>query len=186
MPETAFQESAGTDVVVDILVLRKRVEPRANLDGIDWIGTVEKSAKAGDVTLGKANVSTYFDLHPEHLLGSYAKGKMQMGFSFTVKPRQHGTLAEQLAQAMECLQPCATLAPTAAPLPLPCPVLTSACELAQRVYQRGKELLQAQASGAPDTQTQRRRLNLAYDSYRAGFGTFSSSALAASAKHNHP
>lgn len=185
LPETAFQESAGTDVVVDILVLRKRTEPRANLDGVDWIGTVEKSAKAGDVTLGKANVSTYYDLHPEHLLGSYAKGKMQMGFSFTVKPLQHGTLTEQLTKAMECLQPCATLAPSTAPSPTSTATLTSACELAQRVYQRGKELLQVQASGSPDTQTQRRRLNLAYDSYRARFGTFAS-ALASSAKHNHP
>jgi N12 class adenine-specific DNA methylase len=182
LPETAFQDSAGTDVVTDILVLRKRPQPITRVD--DWVGTVEKTFEDAGTIIGRAYVSNYFEMNPAHMLGTYCRGKMQHGFSISVRPRpaEAGTLVEQIAQAgldLAVAPPdtgMASSAPSADPA-----ALNDACTLARRVYDRAKDLLQAQIKGTP-TAPLRLRLNTAYDGYRARFGTFT---MAAKTRHGH-
>lgn len=87
LPSTAFKRVAGTEVVTDILVLRRKdPDQAADNDLTRWIDTedipfddidhlVDRDVfdpdKAGDAF----NVNEYFHNHPEHVLGSYALGQ---------------------------------------------------------------------------------------------------------------
>ncbi|MFJ3183910.1 hypothetical protein ACIPJN_36745 [Streptomyces sp. NPDC086796] len=72
LPNKAFARSAGTDVVTDILILRRRVEGEEPFDpgtdgyqGSDWVRSVQH--EIGGHTLP---VNSYFIAHPEHVLGT--------------------------------------------------------------------------------------------------------------------
>ena len=74
MPQTAFRDNAGTDVVTDVLFLRKRHEGEAPA-GAAWgaLRDVESRAKDGTVE-GKVKVNEYFADHPEMVLGQIRIG----------------------------------------------------------------------------------------------------------------
>lgn len=63
LPQTAFKDNAGTDVVTDVLVLRKRM-PGEAAGGAAWAGLAEVDTKDG-----KVSVNEYFASHPENVLG---------------------------------------------------------------------------------------------------------------------
>ncbi|QDN84395.1 DUF6884 domain-containing protein [Streptomyces sp. RLB3-6] len=72
LPNKAFARSAGTDVVTDILILRRRAEGEGTFDpgtegyqGSDWVKSVQH--EIGEHTLP---VNSYFIAHPEHVLGT--------------------------------------------------------------------------------------------------------------------
>jgi N12 class adenine-specific DNA methylase len=98
LPYTAFKENAGTEVVTDILLFRKRDEhDEPDLDeGRDWIkvGTLETV----DEKTGKAfqhRINNYFLSHPENVLGTHAAtSTMYQANDYNVEPS--GDLAEQL------------------------------------------------------------------------------------------
>lgn len=87
LPSTAFKRVAGTEVVTDILVLRRKDPDQApDNDLTRWIDTedipfddidhlvdrdVFDAGQHGDAF----NVNEYFHNHPEHVLGSYALGQ---------------------------------------------------------------------------------------------------------------
>ncbi|MGA0524985.1 Eco57I restriction-modification methylase domain-containing protein, partial [Escherichia coli] len=82
MPQTAFKENAGTEVVTDVLFLQKR-GPGIPDNGVKWLGTKEV-----DTPQGKAPVNEYFADHPEMVLGEHAKtGSMYRADEYTVLPR---------------------------------------------------------------------------------------------------
>src|SRR5690606_16222928 len=64
LPERAFAASSGTDVVVDLLVLRRRL-PGAEPNGPGWMRSVPAAI---DLPTGAAaealDVNEYFDAHP--------------------------------------------------------------------------------------------------------------------------
>ncbi|MFD0386468.1 Eco57I restriction-modification methylase domain-containing protein [Streptomyces stramineus] len=64
LPNKAFTRSAGTDVVTDILILRRRAAGEAPGDG-GWVSSTRQDL--GGHTLP---VSDYFTAHPEHVLGT--------------------------------------------------------------------------------------------------------------------
>ena len=72
LPQTAFKKNAGTDVVTDVLFLRKKVEGETFEHAQPW-------AKSVPMKVGKKSfpVNEYFHAHPEMVLGTPSdNGKM--------------------------------------------------------------------------------------------------------------
>lgn len=64
LPNKAFARSAGTDVVTDILILRRRAEDETPGDA-GWVTSTRR-----DLDGHTLPVSDYFTAHPEHVLGT--------------------------------------------------------------------------------------------------------------------
>lgn len=91
LPNTAFKESAGTEVVSDIIVLKKRERPIIN-DEV-WIST--GIDEEGHV------INQYFIDHPEMILGTVEKCKAMHGREdITVVPFADRTLKASLDEAV--------------------------------------------------------------------------------------
>ncbi|WP_422932569.1 PLxRFG domain-containing protein [Sphingobium cupriresistens] len=65
LPSGAFAEYAGTKVVTDIVILRKRPEPIALADKEGWIESVPYRTPNGDVSINE-----YFVANPSHVIGT--------------------------------------------------------------------------------------------------------------------
>lgn len=95
LPQTAFKQNAGTDVVTDVIFLRKRL-PGEKAAGQAWQELAEV-----DTPEGKTLVNEYFAAHPEMVLGKHSlTGKMYHSGGYTVLPidgdiEQHFTAAVQ-------------------------------------------------------------------------------------------
>jgi N12 class adenine-specific DNA methylase len=73
LPQTAFQKNAGTDVVTDVLFLRKKVAGQTFDQAQAWMGLSEVKTPEGMFPINE-----YFVAHPEMVLGEHSgKGKMQ-------------------------------------------------------------------------------------------------------------
>lgn len=98
LPDTAFKTNAHTDVVTDIIFLRKRLAGEES-NGVKWMET-----KTIDVMTDKGmqefHVNEYFHNNPEMVLGNYAQGSMYSGESLTVEPVQNAALTQQLEEAI--------------------------------------------------------------------------------------
>jgi N12 class adenine-specific DNA methylase len=95
LPNNAFKESAGTEVVTDILVLRKP-DGKPNPDAQAWRNTT--MVEIGD---GTGRINEYFAQHPDMVLGKNSlTGTMYRKDSYTVEGTA-GSLAEKLAKAIE-------------------------------------------------------------------------------------
>lgn len=67
LPARAFAESSGTEVVVDLLVLRRRGDHEQPI-GNEWVHTVSADL-VGDGATGDLRISSYFASHPDRILG---------------------------------------------------------------------------------------------------------------------
>ena len=98
LPNNAFFQNAGTPVVTDILVLKKRAP------GTEYSGETfqESSYDYMDGYRG-AYVNEYFKSHPDMVLGTTALIRgMHSSDEYTVKPySDRGTLADQIDKAFE-------------------------------------------------------------------------------------
>lgn len=97
LPQTAFKQNAGTEVVTDVLFLRKR-QPGEAAGGESWLGRAEVKTPEGP-----ALVNEYFARHPEMVLGEHSlQGSMRSANEYTVLPR--GTdIDAQFAEAVTYL-----------------------------------------------------------------------------------
>ena len=96
LPDTAFKANAGTEVVTDILILKKR--PANTLyAGEDFLEAPYKSING----YNGAYINSYFDAHPEMILGTASmEGSMYRGASLTYKALEgKGSLADQIRSA---------------------------------------------------------------------------------------
>jgi len=98
LPDTAFKGNAGTEVVTDILILKKRVA-NTPYAGEDFL-----SAPWGYPVKGNYNgayVNSYFNNHPEMVLGTASmEGSMYRSASLTYKALEgKGSLADQIREA---------------------------------------------------------------------------------------
>lgn len=105
LPTGAFDKQAGTSVVTDVLVFRRRedgAEPTP--DTTAWAQPAVE-VPATDLTTGDratAVVNPYFKLYPERVLGRLAVGNgMYSRQSLSVQPRTAQPLAEQLRDALD-------------------------------------------------------------------------------------
>jgi len=95
LPNTAFKANAGTEVVADILFLRRRLEGERPA-GESWVNSVPRDV--GGVTVPR---SEYFSEHPEMVLGTEAMtGTQYRGEEYTVEPREGEDLAAAMKQAI--------------------------------------------------------------------------------------
>ena len=96
LPNTAFKSNAGTEVVTDILILKKR-EPGTEYSGVDFLESTYQRLDGwnGDY------INNYFTTHPEMALGIPSlEGSMYRGNSLTYKPfTDKGSLADQIREA---------------------------------------------------------------------------------------
>lgn len=93
LPQTAFKENAGTEVVTDVIFMRKRL-PGESPAGEAWQGLASV-----DTPEGAANVNEYFAAHPEMVLGEHRlTGTMYRKGSYTVEPKA-GDIGKQFIEA---------------------------------------------------------------------------------------
>lgn len=108
LPQTAFMKNAGTEVVTDVLFLRKfQSSPGGRLgattDGNNttrqpWIGVQQIETPEGQATINE-----YFAAHPEMVLGTHSlKGSMYGKDEYTVLPKE-GDIEAQFDAAVENL-----------------------------------------------------------------------------------
>ena len=99
LPNTAFSGNAGTQVVTDILVLKKRA------NGTEYAGEsfLEAPGRSIDGSWQYVNINEYFDNHPEMVLGTAALDRGMYGAnSLTYKPLEgKGSLGEQIREAFK-------------------------------------------------------------------------------------
>lgn len=95
LPQTAFKENAGTEVVTDIILLQKR-GAGVEENGVAWKGLAEI-----DTPQGKTSINEYFASHPEMVLGTHAlTGSMYRANTYTVEPKAGTSIDALLADAI--------------------------------------------------------------------------------------
>lgn len=95
LPVGAFSRSAGTEVMTDVLVFRRRPDDEApDVQALDaWVpaGTAEGELDGDTVTVG---TSKYFAQHPEHVLGEQVMAVNRLSGEPALEV--HGETGEQL------------------------------------------------------------------------------------------
>ena len=104
LPEGSFRADAGTDVVVDILFFRKRLERRVRRRAMPG-STSPRFARATEDE-GAIRINRYFVEHPEMVLGTHALASGPYGEAYTCLPRAGTDLGEALAAAILRLPEC--------------------------------------------------------------------------------
>ena len=101
LPDNAFKGNAGTEVVTDILVLKKRAANTAYA-GEDFLEAPYKYVSGYQ----GAYINSYFDRHPEMVLGTASmEGGMYRGNNLTYKALEgKGSLADQIRTAFKNIQ----------------------------------------------------------------------------------
>ena len=96
LPEGAFRAVAGTDVVIDLVVLRRR-EPELPPGGLDFERSVEVATPDGAVT-----VNQVFAERPEWVLGDLScAGGQYNEHDLTVRARPGRSVVDQLTAALD-------------------------------------------------------------------------------------
>jgi predicted RNA methylase len=108
LPEGSMRASAGTDVVIDLLVFQRRADGRPPA-GAAWIDLAavenaaadEEAEDEGDAdspALSGIQVNRYFADHPEMVLGDHAlrRGIYGPALAYTCRPRKDGPALETL------------------------------------------------------------------------------------------
>lgn len=99
LPNTAFAGNAGTEVVTDILVLKKRAA------GTEYAGEAFLNApsRSLDGSWQRVNVNEYFDNHPEMVLGKAELARGMYGANtLTYSPlTDKGSLGDQIREAFK-------------------------------------------------------------------------------------
>lgn len=97
MPKGAQDEVAGTDAIVDVLVLRRHVGDAPDIEPA-WLQTVDVAGAAGS-----AAMNSYFQENPHQVLGTTGTRMGQFGPELTVTSADTSaqSLAPQLERALE-------------------------------------------------------------------------------------
>lgn len=103
LPEGSFRSEAGTDVVVDVLFFRKRLE-RESARRNAWLDLAEVRGATEDE--GAIRINRYFSEHPEMVLGTHALASGPYGEAYTCLPHVGTDLGEALAAAVLRLPEC--------------------------------------------------------------------------------
>ncbi|AAQ55007.1 DarB-like antirestriction protein [Burkholderia phage Bcep22] len=95
LPQTAFKDNAGTEVVTDVLFLQKRGAGVED-NGVKWLGTAEVQTPQGP-----AQINEYFAAYPEMVLGAHAlTGSMYRANEYTVVPEPGVDMDAAFAKAI--------------------------------------------------------------------------------------
>jgi hypothetical protein len=95
LPQTAFKENAGTEVVTDVLFLQRRA-PGAERGGVDWLASEPISVGGEQIP-----INSYYAAHPEMVLGQHSTtGSMYRAKEYTVVPGEQN-IEQAFAHAIE-------------------------------------------------------------------------------------
>lgn len=108
LPSGAFEEYAGTKVVTDIIILRKRPERLSNVDAEPWIETVEMDTPAGE----KVRVNAYYQANPQNVIGTIDYGHGTTTFRPGLIVHRPSDMAAQLERIVALVPEGAYLATT--------------------------------------------------------------------------
>lgn len=97
LPAKAFSRVAGTDVVTDLLVLRRRTEPLPAGERPLWVDTAKTAIDDGDDSATPVRINAYFLEHPENILGTTALGR---GINGSPQLTVQGPVGDELAARM--------------------------------------------------------------------------------------
>ncbi|MEO8683644.1 MAG: DEAD/DEAH box helicase family protein, partial [Devosia sp.] len=100
LPEGSFRSDAGTDVVVDILFLRKRKIGEAEGD-LSWLDLEEVRPATDDE--GAIRVNRWFARHPDFVLGRHTLTSGPFGETYNCLPRENKNLETALSAAISLL-----------------------------------------------------------------------------------
>lgn len=95
-PRSAFSQVAGTDVMIDLLVLRRRKDDERPQPFSQW----EKSVRI-DTPGGHANINSWFLNHPELVLGDLIARPGRFGIEAAVTAFPDIPLADSLTAALD-------------------------------------------------------------------------------------
>ncbi|SCB50016.1 Eco57I restriction-modification methylase domain-containing protein [Rhizobium multihospitium] len=99
-PEGSFHAGAGTNVIVDFLLFRKR-KPGESVGDQSWLDTEEVRPAIDDE--GAIRVNRWFAQHPAFVLGTHALTSGPFGETYTCLPRAGEALEALLAAAIDRL-----------------------------------------------------------------------------------
>jgi len=184
LPNNAFTSNAGTEVVTDLLFLRKRFAPNKELPA--WANVRQQTLQhhERDWAAEKFWVNQHYLNHPECVLGKpAAAGTMYRNYDYTVLPdERERDLGEAISARLEAFLPEDLLtieAPKAEQATVleiqvehaePAPVPETARVTAMReIYATARELLQAEVNHQPVAGL-RQQLNQRYDDFVARYG----------------
>jgi N12 class adenine-specific DNA methylase/phospholipid N-methyltransferase len=98
LPSGAFKEYAGTDVVTDIIILRKRPEKLATVPADSgWINLQEVSTPSGT----PVKVNEYYANNPQHILGTLDYGHGTTTFKAGMIVKRPENMLERLQNAVK-------------------------------------------------------------------------------------
>lgn len=101
LPWTAFYENARTEVVTDIIILKKLPESKWGTADQSWVQTKEAPDPLGGEPM---RVNAYFAAHPEMIVGEMNRsGEMRHENDITVQPVKDEALEAGIARAIERL-----------------------------------------------------------------------------------
>jgi len=189
LPNTAFKQNAGTEVVTDILIMQKR-----QASGQAWVEVAPITLKNRWGDDEEVTINKVFVEHPDWVLGTPSlAGTMYAGDQYTVESD-----GRDIAQAIEELllavllenavtadgQPKAELKPASMPVAMPFvldaipPDKRARVDGLMAIHTAAKTLLQKETHGAPLAEIAflRERLNQAYDRFVERYGPISGSA----------
>ena len=100
LPNTAFKDNAGTEVVTDILFFQKTATPEKSPAWVDATDVLIPAPKGGESATASVNV--YFQRNKQNILGKETTaGSMYRANEYTVEPT--GNLTAQLAEFVASL-----------------------------------------------------------------------------------
>jgi len=188
LPENTFKENAGTQVVTDVLFLRKRDDVLQEGVALPaWVDVVEMPLENKDGETHSVPVNSYYAAHPEHVLGRACLIRgMYSPNEYTLKAEGDVGVAELLAKALKAILPNGTVCPAAGqgntPLVLPTdthviPVPEKArprqrkqLKALRELYDLARALLESEIDGRGQADELRSRLNEVYDNYLLYYG----------------
>lgn len=191
LPSSAFRANAGTEVVTDVLILRKRAQPAKDSQP-EWIGT--EKARLGNDAGGECeiNINNLYITRPELMLGRPCYGRgMYEREEFLLKDDGRD-LAESLAQTLTRQLPADGYRTRSTPPQTEAPGeradredFLAAADLdrnAERnractdelleIYLAAKEVIRLQLHDAPDEELREKQQELSrlYDRFRMRYG----------------
>jgi len=99
LPNEAFKENAGTEVITDILYFQKTANPSQNQLWANTSNVSVTNPKTGDAA--NFEVNQHFVYNPANILGKQSAKNTQFGNSYTVE--SNGNVEKQLAEFVEKL-----------------------------------------------------------------------------------
>ena len=202
LSENTFQQNAGTQVVTDVLFLKKRGSVLAEDAPLpDWVDVVEMPLENKEGEVHNVPVNSYYADHPERALGRACLIRgMYAPNEYSLKAEAGEDVATQLGKMLRTALPENMIGSTARQenpkialkvdthiIPIPDstrPRERKQLEALRELYDLARELLQSEIDGYGKAEILRSQLNESYDRYLLYYGSLSGKHTAKLLKGN--